>query len=137
MRELNDRMYAYACSAAFVMSCLASPVSASPFDGSWNMLVTTTSGHCGKIKVGLAVNRGRISSTTGSFALHRIRIDGLISAGPLVGFEPTVRLSAQCLGVTHGGGPFGSWFDDKLNVMQKLAFSSDRLIGSCISWEAF
>ena len=59
MRELNDRMYAYACSAAFVMSCLASPVSASPFDGSWNMLVTTTSGHCGKIKVGLAVNRGR------------------------------------------------------------------------------
>ena len=75
MRGFNNRMCAYAFSAIFF---LASPVGASPFDGSWNMLVTTTSGHCGKIKVGLAISRGRISSTSGSFALHRIRIDGLI-----------------------------------------------------------
>ena len=118
MRGFNNRMYAYAFSAAFAIFCLAPPVSASPFDGSWNMLVTTTSGHCGKIKVGLAISRGRISSTSGSFALHRIRIDGLISgaggqtrmtavAGPRVAKGSGRFIRSQGQGKWSGTGPSG------------------------------
>ena len=100
------------------MVCLASPVSASPFDGSWNMLVTTTSGHCGKIKVGLAISHGRIAATSGSFALHRIRIDGLISnaggqtrmtavAGPRVARGSGRFMRSQGQGKWSGTGPSG------------------------------
>jgi hypothetical protein len=115
---ISNRMCAYALSAAFAILCLASPASASPFDGSWNMLVVTTSGHCGKIKVGLAVSHGRISSTSGSFALHRIRIDGLISgaggqtrmiavAGPRVAKGSGRFMRSQGSGKWSGTGPSG------------------------------
>jgi hypothetical protein len=74
-----NRIAAYALSAAFATACFMPPAFAAPFDGAWRMHVVTTSGHCGKFNVGLAITRGRISSTSGSFALHRIRIDGLIA----------------------------------------------------------
>jgi len=83
--------------------------------------VTTTSGHCGKIKVGLAISRGRISSTSGSFALHRIRIDGLISgaggqtrmtavAGPRVAKGSGRFIRSQGQGKWSGTGPSGVCF---------------------------
>ena len=117
MRELNNRMYAYAFSAAFVMFCRIARKRL-PVRRSWNMLVTTTSGHCGKIKVGLAISRGRISSTSGSFALHRIRIDGLISgadgqtrmtavAGPRVAKGSGRFIRSQGQGKWSGTGPSG------------------------------
>jgi hypothetical protein len=44
------------------------------------MAVVTTSGHCGHIKVGLAISGGRIHSTSGSFVFHPIRLAGLVSS---------------------------------------------------------
>ena len=43
-------------------------------------VATTTRGHCGKIPVRLGISRGRIYSTGGSFAFHRIRLAGRVSA---------------------------------------------------------
>ena len=39
----------------------------------------TTSGHCGVIKIGMAVNGGHISATSGRFVMHKISLGGLIS----------------------------------------------------------
>jgi hypothetical protein len=76
---IGNRVRALALAAAFAILGFASPAIAAPFDGSWNMLVVTTNGHCGKIKVGLAVSGNRISSTSGSFVFHPIRLAGSIS----------------------------------------------------------
>ena len=52
------------CTRAFALStailCFALPASAASFDGTWKMLVVTTSGHCGKIPVGLGISQVRI-----------------------------------------------------------------------------
>ena len=76
---IGNRICALALPAAFAILGFASPAIAAPFDGSWNMLVVTTNGHCGKIKVGLAISGGRISSTSGSFVFHPIRLAGHLS----------------------------------------------------------
>ena len=71
---------AIALSAAFVVFCFTPPaMAASPYDGAWTMFVITTDGHCGTIKVGLAINDGRISSTSGKFVFRKINLAGLIS----------------------------------------------------------
>lgn len=44
------------------------------------MLVVTTSGHCGKIPVGLGISNRRIQSSSGSFVFHPIKFTGRISA---------------------------------------------------------
>lgn len=72
---------AMALSAALGMLCLAPPAAAapgSPYDGAWTMFVVTTNGHCGTIKVGLAIAGGRISSTSGKFVFRKINLAGLI-----------------------------------------------------------
>ena len=43
------------------------------------MVLTTTNGHCGVIKMGMAVNGGHISATSGRFVSHKISLAGLIS----------------------------------------------------------
>ena len=43
------------------------------------MALVTTSGHCGVIKIGVAVNGGHISATSGRFVMHKISLAGLIS----------------------------------------------------------
>jgi hypothetical protein len=114
------RFTAFASLAALAFLSFASfapPALAAPFDGSWSMLVVTTSGHCGRIKVGLAVHGGRISSTSGSFALHPIRVDGLISgsgqtrmnavAGPRVAKGVGRFTRAKAGGKWTGTGPSG------------------------------
>jgi hypothetical protein len=56
------------------------PAAAASFDGRWSMLVQTTSGHCGRIPVGLGISHGRIYSTGGSFAFHPIQLAGRVAA---------------------------------------------------------
>jgi hypothetical protein len=63
---------AFALLTAFAIVCAAPPASAAFFDGSWNMLAVTTNGHCGKIKIGLGIDRGRIYSTGGKFVFRKI-----------------------------------------------------------------
>ena len=70
------RVLALAAVPAFLFS--APPLAAAPYDGNWNMIAVTTNGHCGKIKIGLAISGNRISSTSGKFAFHRIHLVGRI-----------------------------------------------------------
>jgi hypothetical protein len=110
-------MRAFALSTAFAILCCASPATAAKFDGNWDMFVMTTSGHCGKIKVGLAISKGRISSTSGSFAMHRIHVAGLISgsgqtrmnavAGPRIAKGTGRFTSSKARGKWNGTGPSG------------------------------
>ena len=43
------------------------------------MVLVTTNGHCGVINIGMAVNGGHISATSGKFVMHKIALAGLIS----------------------------------------------------------
>ena len=74
----GNRMCAFALSTAFAIIAFTPPAAAAPF-GSWNMALVTTSGHCGVIKIGMAVNGGHISATSGRFVMHKISLSGLIS----------------------------------------------------------
>jgi hypothetical protein len=83
---------------------------AAQFDGDWNMVAVTTSGHCGTIPIGLEISRGRIYSTGGSFAAHSIQLAGRVSA------SGQVRMSAVAgPRQAHGAGRFarfrgsGTW----------------------------
>jgi hypothetical protein len=76
---IGNRMCAFALSIAFAIICSAPPAIAGQFDGNWSMVAMTTNGHCGNIKVGLAISGGRISSTSGSFVFHRIKVAGSVS----------------------------------------------------------
>src|SRR4029078_3958178 len=76
---IGNRMCAFALSTAFAISCAAPPAIAPQFDAPWRMVAVTTSGHCGRIPIGLGISRGRIYSTGGSFALHRIQLGGRVS----------------------------------------------------------
>ena len=75
---IGNRICAFAL-LAFILVCSAPPAIAAPYDGSWSMLVVTTSGHCGKIPVPLAIRGSRIVSTGGKFVFHRIHLVGRIS----------------------------------------------------------
>ena len=75
---IGNRMCAFALSTAFAIIAFT-PAAAAPFDGSWNMALVTTSGHCGVIKIGMAANGGHISATDGRFVMHKISLTGLIS----------------------------------------------------------
>jgi hypothetical protein len=43
------------------------------------MVLTATNGHCAVIKMGMAVNGGHISATSGRFVMDKISLNGLIS----------------------------------------------------------
>ena len=77
---IGNRIRALALSTAFAIIFLAPPANAAPFDGTWNMLVVTTSGHCGRIPIGLGISHGRIFSTGGRFARYPIQLAGRVSA---------------------------------------------------------
>jgi hypothetical protein len=78
---IGNRICAFAVLAALAIFAFAAPVSAASYDGSWNMILQTTNGHCGKIKVGLAIQAGKIKSTSGKFVFHPIHIVGQIAGG--------------------------------------------------------
>ena len=75
---IGNHMRAFAVATAVATLAFAAPALASPFDGSWKMVLTTTNGHCGIINIGVAVNGGHISATSGRFVTHKIFLDGLI-----------------------------------------------------------
>ena len=76
---IGNRLCAFALATAFAILCFAAPATASQYDGSWNMVLVTTNGHCGVINIGMAVNGGHISATSGKFVMHKIALAGLIS----------------------------------------------------------
>jgi hypothetical protein len=103
--------------AVSIAALAATAAIAAPFDGSWKMLVVTTSGHCGKIPVGLGISHGRIHSTSGSFVFHPIKLTGHVSAagqanlqavaGPRIA-KGTGRFSrSKGSGTWSGTGPSG------------------------------
>jgi len=76
---IGNRLCAVALAAAFAIISLAAPAHAAPYDGAWKMSMVTTNGHCGVINIGMAVNRGHISATSGRFVMHKIFLAGRIS----------------------------------------------------------
>ena len=114
---IGNRICAFALSAAFAILCFASPAIAAPFDGSWNMVLVTTNGHCGVIKIGMAVNGGHISATSGKFVMHKISLAGLISgsgatklngvAGPRLAKGTGRFTKVKGVGKWNGTGPSG------------------------------
>ena len=114
---ISNRMSAFALSAAIATLCFAASAKAAKFDGNWNMALVTTNGHCGVIKMGMAVNGRHISATNGKFVKHKIVLAGLISgsgatkingvAGPrqAVGTGRFTRVKGS--GKWNGTGPSG------------------------------
>ena len=114
---IGNRMRAFAVATTFATLAFAPPALASPFDGSWKMVLTTTNGHCGIINIGVAVNGGHISATSGRFVTHKIFLDGLIwgsgktkingVAGPRQAVGTGTFSSAKGSGKWNGTGPSG------------------------------
>ena len=82
---IANRLCAFALVTAFAIfwsapsAIAATPAIAATFDGSWNMFAVTTNGHCGIIKIGMGIDRGRIFSTGGRFVFHRIQLTGRVT----------------------------------------------------------
>ena len=114
---ISDRICAFALSAALATLCFAAPATASQYDGSWNMVLVTTNGHCGVINIGMAVNGGHISATSGKFVMHKIFLAGLISgsgatkingvAGPRLAKGTGRFMKVKGVGKWNGTGPSG------------------------------
>jgi hypothetical protein len=99
-----NRMLSIVVSGASVMLCAVTPALAAKFDGNWSMVAETTRGHCGTIEIGLAINRGRIYSTGGSFAFYPISLGGRISASGQVQMNAVAGPRTA-----RGTGRFGSF----------------------------
>jgi hypothetical protein len=124
---IGNRICAVALAAAFTLLSFAALAKTAPYDGSWTMVLVTTSGHCGVIKIGVAVNGGHISATKGKFVFHKIRLAGLISgsgatsisgvAGPRqaigVGRFTRVKGSGEWNGTGPSGVCSGYWVADR------------------------
>src|SRR5262245_25779727 len=114
---IGNQMRAVALATVFASVCLAGPAFAAKYDGSWSMVLTTTSGHCGVINIGVAVNAGHISATSGRFVMHKIALNGLISgsgatkingvAGPRQAIGTGYWTSTKGSGKWNGTGPSG------------------------------
>jgi hypothetical protein len=124
---IGNRMRAIALTTALATLAFAAPALASPFDGSWKMVLTTTNGHCGIINIGVAVTGGHISATRGNFVMHKIVLDGQISgsgatkingvAGPRqavgIGKFTKVKGSGKWNGTGPSGVCSGVWVADR------------------------
>ena len=114
---ISNLMSAFALSAAIATLCFAAPAKAAKFDGNWNMVLVTTNGHCGVINMGMAVNGGHISATSGEFVMHKIVLAGLISgsgatkitgvAGPRQAVGTGRFTQVKGSGKWNGTGPSG------------------------------
>lgn len=114
---IGNGLRAVALSAAFTLLSFAALAKTAPYDGSWNMVLVTTNGHCGVIKMGMAVNGGHISATSGRFVSHKISLAGLVSAsgttkingvaGPRQAVGTGKFTKAKGVGKWHGTGPSG------------------------------
>lgn len=114
---IGNRICGLASAAAFATLCFFSPAQASPYDGAWDMVLVTTNGHCGVIKIDMAVNGGHISATHGRFVTHKIYLAGRISssgvtkingvAGPRQAVGTGRFTPAKGSGKWNGTGPSG------------------------------
>ncbi len=114
---IGKNICAAALSAALVILFSVPPAVAAPFDGSWKMVLVTTNGHCGVINIGMAVNGGHISATSGRFVSHKIALAGLISgtgatkingvAGPRQAKGTGKFMKVKGIGKWNGTGPSG------------------------------
>jgi hypothetical protein len=114
--QIGNGMRALALSAAFTLLSFAALAKSAPFDGSWNMVLVTTNGHCGVINIGVAVNGGH-SSASGKFVMHKIALAGLISgtgqtkingvAGPRQAIGTGRFTKVKGVGKWNGTGPSG------------------------------
>jgi hypothetical protein len=73
---IANRLRAVALSAAFTLLSFGAFAKAAPYDGSWRMVLQTTSGHCGVINIGMAFSGGHISATSSKFVMHKIARPG-------------------------------------------------------------
>ena len=113
----GNRICALALSAAVTFFSFAALAKPAPFDGAWSMMLVTTNGHCGKIKIGMAVTGGRISATSGKFVMHKIALAGRISAsgatkingvaGPRQAISTGRFTRSKGVGKWNGTGPSG------------------------------
>jgi len=81
------------------------------------MTAVTTRGHCGTIPMSMAVSRGRIFATGGSFAFYPIRMGGRVNnsggarikaiAGPRVAHGSGRFTPTSARGTWNGTGPSG------------------------------
>ena len=103
-----NRLLTMLLSGACAVICWDTPASAAKFDGNWTMVAETTRGHCGTIEIGLAINRGRIHSTGGSFAFYPISLGGRVSASGQVQMNavagPRTAHGTGRLGRSRGSG---------------------------------
>ena len=114
---IGNALRAAALTAAFALVSFAALAKAAPYDGSWTMVLVTTSGHCGVIKMGMAVAGGHISATSGKFVMHKISLAGLISgsgatkingvAGPRQAIGTGRFTKGKGSGKWNGTGPSG------------------------------
>jgi hypothetical protein len=99
---IGNRMCTIALTAASAIICSAPPASATRFDGNWSLVAETTRGHCGSIDLGLAISRGRIYSTSGSFAFYPVQLGGRVSGSGHVQMQAVAGPRTA-----HGAGQFG------------------------------
>jgi hypothetical protein len=114
---IGNHMRAFALATAFATICFAAPASASKYDGSWNMQLVTTNGHCGVINIDMAVTGGHIAATGGKFVMHKIFLNGVIwgsgttkingVAGPRQAVGTGHFTSTKGSGKWNGTGPSG------------------------------
>jgi len=117
---IDHRQRVLALSAAFAVIAFAVPARAARFDGAWSMTAVTTRGHCGTIPVGMVINRGRISATSGSYAFYPINLSGRVSAsgsaslkavtGPRIAYGTGKFKGSEASGTWQGKGPSGLCF---------------------------
>jgi hypothetical protein len=105
---MDHRILTIVVSGASAMICAVTPAIAARYDGNWSMVAETTRGHCGTIEIGLAINRGRIYSTGGSFAFYPISLGGRVSASGQVQMNavagPRTARGTGRLGSFRGSG---------------------------------
>ncbi|XSG82673.1 MAG: hypothetical protein ACPW61_02515 [Methyloligella sp. ZOD6] len=116
-RKTVTRLSVFALAVASVALLAMPPAHASRFDGKWDMLLQTTNGHCGKIKIGVAVTGGEISATKGRFVFHKIHLGGHVGpagrvnikgiAGPRTAWGTGRFGRSHAQGKWHGVGPSG------------------------------
>jgi hypothetical protein len=114
---IGNALRAVALAAAFATISFAALAKAAPYDGSWTMVLVTTSGHCGTIKMGMAVKGGLISATSGKFVRHKISLAGRIAgsgqtkingvAGPRQAIGTGRFTKVKGSGKWNGTGPSG------------------------------
>ncbi|HET9935736.1 MAG TPA: hypothetical protein VFQ29_04665 [Methyloceanibacter sp.] len=114
---IANRLCAFTLATAFAAFWSVPPATAATYDGNWNMLAVTTNGHCGVIKIGMGINRGRIYSTGGKFVMHRIQLAGRVSgsgqalitavAGPRIAKGKGRFNRSRATGTWSGTGPSG------------------------------